>query len=99
MILKVVILKILVFSFSAFAEQGVYVIDKDEAIKHVLNYEEYEAIESVEDEKVKRRIKRETQILSEMLEKFKFEAPNLPPSVKKTRKTELVKYGQCLAST
>lgn len=96
MILRALILPILLFSQIAFAEQGVYIIDREEAIKHVLNYEDYEAIETVEDEKLKRRIKRETQILSEKLEKFKFEAPNLPPSVKKTRKAELVKYGQAL---
>jgi hypothetical protein len=85
------------FSSNVFSsEKGVYVIDKEAAIKHVLGYEEYESIESVENEKLRRRIKRETQILTEKLEKFKFEAPNLQPSVKKVRQEELIKYGKAL---
>ncbi len=95
--MKLLLMMIFFFSLTSWsAEKGVHIIDKEEAIKHVLGYEEYESYETVENEKLKRRIKRETQILTEKLEKFKFEAPNLSPSVKKTRNDELIKYGKAL---
>lgn len=96
MVLRFILLSIFFLSSAFSAEKGVFIIDRDEAIKHVLGYEDYEAVESVEDEQLKRRIKRETQILTEKMEKYKFDAPNLRPSEQKIRKDELIKYGKAL---
>ena len=96
MVLRFFFISIL-FSYSAYAaEKGVYIIDRDKAIRHVLGYEEYETIESVENEKLNRRLKRETQILSESMEKFKFESPHLSPTARKAREKELISYGKAL---
>ncbi|MCO4795394.1 MAG: hypothetical protein KC493_16865 [Bacteriovoracaceae bacterium] len=94
---NIIVLILFLISLNSYgAGNGVCVIDKEKAIKHVRGYEEYENIKSIEDEKFDRRIKRETQILTEKLEKFKYESPNMAPSVKAVKKDELVKYGNSL---
>lgn len=67
-------------------------LDFNEIIKHVSTYPTYLAKREKERDLYRRRISRESQILREKLEKFKFESPTMSPSVKKVEEEELKKY-------
>ena len=88
------LLLILIFLSSSFAygQPNSVLIDQNKAIKVMKGHAEFVARRDVERENYRRRISRESQILREKLEKFKFNSSTMSPSVKKTEEAELKKY-------
>jgi hypothetical protein len=87
------LLSILFIFLSQIAHAGTtIIINEDQAIKHVKGYDEYIGTRDIERENYRRRISRESQILKEKLEKFKYNSSTMSPSVKKTEEAELKKY-------
>lgn len=76
----------------AFGQLNSVFIDQEKAITVMTGYGEFIGRRDLERENYRRRISRESQILREKLEKFKFNSSAMSPSVKKTEEAELKKY-------
>ena len=81
-----------ILSNNVFAGPNSILINEDEAIKHVKGYQEFIATRDIERENYRRRISRESQILREKLEKFKYNSSTMSPTIKQTEEDELKKY-------